>query len=82
MDISIRHCTSGGYGPRAAGLAAHIQDELAIPVKLERGSPGQFDVVVDGKVVASRNGNLVRKIFGGGWPNHEAVVAAIEQARS
>ncbi|HLQ38797.1 MAG TPA: hypothetical protein VK348_13390 [Planctomycetota bacterium] len=49
---------------------------------MQAGSRGQFDILVDGKVVAGRNSNLLRKIFGGGWPDPAAVVAAIDQARS
>jgi hypothetical protein len=48
------------------------------------GSLGQFDVVVDGAVVASRHGGMLRKLLGGGWPDPEEVVAkiaALQQAR-
>ena len=48
-------------------------------MKRERGRPGQFDVVVDGEVIASRGGNLLQRVFGGGWPDPEDVVAKIEQ---
>lgn len=45
------------------------------------GASGQFDVVVDGVVVASRQKKLLTLLFGGGWPDPEAVVAAIEARR-
>jgi hypothetical protein len=38
---------------------------------------GQFDVTVDGQVVASRTHNVLQRMTGGGWPEPEAVVAAI-----
>ena len=41
------------------------------------GSLGQFDVVVDGQVVASKTGGFLVKLLGGGWPDPDAVVAAI-----
>lgn len=50
-------------------------------MRLQAGTAGQFDVVVDGEVVATRSGGLLKKVLGGGWPEPEAVVAAIEQKR-
>ncbi len=49
-------------------------------VRRERGRLGQFDVLVDGHVVASRGG-LLRRALGGGFPDPEEVVAAIEARR-
>ena len=46
-------------------------------MKLQSGSLGQFDVVVDGKVVASKGGNLLKRLLGGGFPEPDDVVAAI-----
>ena len=48
-------------------------------VKRLPGKLGQFDVVVDGKVVASRGGNVFTKLVGGGWPDPEDVIAKIEE---
>lgn len=42
------------------------------------GKLGQFDVLVDGEVVASRGGGMLKRVLGGGWPDPEQVVAAIE----
>lgn len=42
------------------------------------GKLGQFDVVVDGQVVASRGGNMLSKMLGGGWPDPDDVVRRIE----
>jgi hypothetical protein len=50
-------------------------------VKRQPGKPGQFDVVVDGKVIASRGGSMLKKLLGGGWPDHEEVVAMIDALR-
>lgn len=48
-------------------------------MKRAHGKLGQFDVVVDGQVIASRGGNLLTKVLGGGWPDPADVVAKIEQ---
>ncbi|HEX6813777.1 MAG TPA: hypothetical protein VF384_19305 [Planctomycetota bacterium] len=50
-------------------------------MKRERGKPGQFDVVVDGEVIASRGGSMLERLLKGGWPDPEAVVAKIEAKR-
>jgi hypothetical protein len=41
------------------------------------GKLGQFDVVVDGEVIASRR-PLWQRGLGGGWPDAEDVIAKIE----
>ena len=40
---------------------------------------GQFDVVVDGVTIASKKTGLLTKLLGGGWPDPDEVVAAIEK---
>lgn len=47
-------------------------------VKRQPGKPGQFDVVVDGKVIASRGGSMMKRLLGGGWPDPDEVVEKIE----
>ena len=47
-------------------------------MQLVRGKPGQFDVEVDGQVVATRGGNLLQRVLGGGWPEPADVIAKIE----
>lgn len=42
------------------------------------GKPSQFDVVVDGNVIASRGGTLLKRLLGGGWPDPAAVIRQIE----
>ena len=45
-------------------------------VSVDVGKTGQFDVVVDGQVVAQRTGGFFTKAFlNGGWPTSEDVVA-------
>ena len=47
------------------------------------GRVGQFDVVVDEGVIASRGGNaLTRPLFGAGFPDLETVVKDLEKQRA
>ncbi len=36
-------------------------------------------MVVDGVVLASREGGFFKKLFGGGWPDDDAVVQLVSQ---
>jgi len=45
------------------------------------GSPGQFDVLVDDNLIASRAGGLINRLFGGGWPDPNAVVEAVRSSQ-
>ncbi len=48
-------------------------------VSRQPGKLGQFDVVVDGEVIARRGGGgLLNRLFGGGWPDPDDVIAKIE----
>lgn len=47
-------------------------------MKRRTGKLGQFDVLVDGEVIASRRGTVPTKLVGG-WPDPEAVVHRIEE---
>lgn len=48
---------------------------------MQTGGLGQFDVVVDGTVVASRGGNFLNRLLGGGFPDPDDVVEAIESLK-
>jgi hypothetical protein len=48
-----------------------------VHVNLQHGDPGQFDVVVDGEVVASRKTGFLQLLLGSGWPRAADVIAAI-----
>ena len=45
--------------------------------QLEKGHGGQFDIIVDGDVVAGRTG--WKKLIGGGWPDEEDVIRLLQQ---
>ena len=54
---------------------------MGVGVKLEIGESGQFDVLANGTVVASRERKLLTRLFGGGWPDDDAVVARLRALR-
>ena len=53
---------------------------MGIRPKLIGGEPGQFDVVVDGVVVATRSKKFWDRLLGGGWPEPSEVVAQLRSA--
>jgi len=42
------------------------------------GATGQYDVLADGELVASR-GNEMTRLLGGGWPDPEDVTARLRE---
>jgi hypothetical protein len=58
-----------------------IKERLGIEAGLEPSRrSGQFDVVVDGDVVASRGGNpLTRILFGAGFPDFDELIGQLER---
>jgi hypothetical protein len=61
-----------------------MKERLGIEANMEpTRQSGQFDVVVDGAVVASRGGNPVTRIlFGAGFPDTDELVAGLERLQS
>jgi hypothetical protein len=57
-----------------------IKDVLGQPVELEKGRQGQFEVIVNGRSVASRKGGLLAKLLNRPWPSGDDVVAAVRAA--
>jgi hypothetical protein len=49
-------------------------------VELQRGQLGQFEVMVDGRTVASRKGGLLAKLLSRPWPSEADVLAAVRAA--
>lgn len=54
MDVLIRYCAPCNYLPRAASLADAIEERTGVAPTLEKGVGGVFDVVVDGRVIFSK----------------------------
>jgi len=50
---------------------------LGVQVKLETGRRGQFEILVDDRVVLARKGGLIAKIVGRPWPTDEDVLSAV-----
>jgi len=81
MDIRIIYChTWAATSAKAASFAALIRDRLSVPVELEKGRFGQFDVIVNGRSIVSRKGGLLARLLNRPWPESEAVVVAVRQA--
>ena len=59
---------------KAAGLAALIKERLQLDARIERGTTGQFDVLIGDELVATRGGNWLTRRFGAGYPDPERVV--------
>jgi len=53
-------------------LAAKIEDAFDAPSKLTIGKPGQFDVIVDGKLIFSKHAV-------GRFPEHQEVLDAMSR---
>jgi hypothetical protein len=62
-----------------AGLAALIKERLELDAELVVGRKGQFDVVADGDLIASRGGNWFTRQFGAGYPDFDEVVALVSK---
>lgn len=59
---------------------ALIRQHLKVEPTLVPGKTGQFDVIVDGKIVATRGGNWFTRSLGAGYPDLEAIVRQLEQS--
>ena len=56
-----------------------VKDRLGLDVELTPGGTGQFDVIADGRTVATRGGNFLTRKFGMGYPGLEAVVDLLDR---
>lgn len=58
---------------------ALIKERLGIEAVKVPGATGQFDVVVDGKTIATRGGNWLTRSFGAGYPELDSIIEQIKQ---
>ncbi len=65
---------------RAASYAALIEEQLGQSVEFTPGRRGQFEVIVNGSIVASRKGGLIAKLTKRPWPSEAEVLAAVRKA--
>ena len=93
MDFQILYCGPCGYRERADALARELRDRLEargraaegnadgddFAVRVEEGKFGQFDVLLDGQLVASKGGFWKRKLKHGAPPQPQ-LLEAIERA--
>jgi hypothetical protein len=57
-----------------------IKATLGQHVELEKGRHGQFEVIVNGRTVASRKGGMLAKLLNRPWPDDDDVIAAVRGA--
>ena len=79
MDFRILYCSPCGYRGRADDLAAELRGRFGAQVSVEEGKFGQFDVLLDGELVASKGGFWARKLKHH-TPTQPELVASIERA--
>jgi len=56
-----------------------IRERLGIEAVKVPGATGQFDVVVDGKTIATRGGNWLTRSFGAGYPELDSLVEQLKK---
>ncbi len=79
MRFEILYCKPCGYRERADELAAELHERFGADVRALEGGFGQFDVLLDGELVASKGGFWKRKLVHGAPPQPK-LLAAIERA--
>ena len=79
MEFRILFCGPCGYHGRAEQLADELKGRFGAQVMIEEGGFGQFDVFLDGRLVASKGGFFKRMLIHGA-PPHAELVASIERA--
>lgn len=79
-QVRIFYCTVClGYRARAEALADELRARLGCDVDVIRGKLGQFDITVDGRLVASRGESLLSRMRPVRPPKSAAVIEAIER---
>jgi selT/selW/selH-like putative selenoprotein len=79
MEFRILYCGPCGYRERAEELATELRQRLGAQVIVEEGGFGQFDVLLDGVVVASKGGFWKRMLIHGA-PPHATILETIDRA--
>ena len=79
MKFRILYCGPCGYHGRAEELADELKDRFGAEVTIEEGGFGQFDVFLDGSLVASKGGVFKRMLIHGA-PQQDQMLTAIERA--
>lgn len=79
MEFKVLYCEPCGYRERADALATELRERFGATVTVEEGKLGQFDVLLDGELVASKGGFWKRKLVHGA-PSQERLLEAIDRA--
>ncbi len=79
MEFHILYCRPCGYRERAEELAAELRGRFGAKVTMEEGGFGQFDVLLDGAIVASKGGFWKRMVTHGAPPQPQ-ILEAIQRA--
>lgn len=79
MEFLILYCRPCGYRERAEELAVELRSRFGADVVVEEGKFGQFDVLLDGGLVASKGGFWKRKLIHGAPPQTK-LLEAIDRA--
>ena len=79
MEFRILYCKPCGYHDQAHELAEELRERLGADVCVEEGKFGQFDVLLDGELVATKGGFWKRKLKHGA-PPPEKIREAIDRA--
>jgi selT/selW/selH-like putative selenoprotein len=79
MEFRILYCGPCGYRGRADELAEELRERFGAQVIVEEGGFGQFDVWLDGTLVASKGGFFKRMLIHGA-PPPDQIRSAIERA--
>ncbi len=79
MEFKILYCEPCHYRERAEELAAVLRERFGASVVVEEGKFGQFDVLLDGELVASKGGFWKRKLVHGAPPQPK-LLEAIDRA--
>lgn len=75
MEFRILYCGPCGYHERAEQLAAELRQRFGAQAIVEEGGFGQFDVLLDGTLVASKGGFLKRMLIHGAPPQDQLLEA-------
>ena len=79
MEFRILFCGPCGYHGRAEDLAKELRERFGARVTVEEGGFDQFDVFLDGDLVASKGGFFKRRLIHGAPPQAQ-LMSSIERA--
>lgn len=79
MEFRVLYCRPCGYEGRAEELATELRERFGVSVSVEEGKFGQFDVLLDGEVVASKARTFLGRMLTHGAPPQAEILGAIER---